>query len=779
LWCRAEYRQRWVQHLTVALLIGFVGAAVFTCFAAARRTNSAYGRYLRAQSISELEAGLPAGADVGQMRRQVEAVEGVEAAGAYDALFVGPDRPDILPGQNFMVFAPLDDVYARTLDRLVVLEGRMPATGSPDEIIVNERAARNFGLAVGSTFKARSIGANEQAVMEAGDFANIRFKGPAPTLRVVGIGRARVDLTGSTYVSQYGFASPAFARTYDDMYGFGAQLAGRLRAPPDREAAQRAIASIIGTDMNDLDEAGSALQDTARIQSIALLLIGLTALLAGALVISQAIVRMIRVRRSDVLGLRELGVDRATAVRFQTVAFLPTAFSGVLLAAVGAWIASRWFPTGLIRRAEPHPGMRADILVFALGAGTVLAAVSLRVAIAAARLTETERSRPSRRVAWTDRIPNALGPTSGTGVRWAVGRAEGKRPLTGFLAAIVGVAGLVAVTTYTGQLDYVVATPSSYGNPADSGIEVGSDRDVLSQARDFALEQDSIADIADFGVVGDVSVNGRSMQGWAVTDQRGHIGPTVIDGRVPARDSEAMLGTRTAKELEVGIGDVVRLTGSTKQQPELTVVGTGLFPVAESDRIADGIVVTQAILDAVHPNDQALGITFNWKPDVDVTAETERFSLLEVELSPALVPPDVANMRVVRSYPWWLAGFLVVLAMLATTNALFAATRRRRHEMAVLGAIGLSRRQLEGAVATQGVVIGALAAIVGMPTGLLVGKWLWTVHADRIGLSSAISIPFGMALVVGAVTVALTCVIAVAAGWGAMRTRVATALRTE
>jgi hypothetical protein len=127
LWCRAEYRQRWFQYVTVALLIGFVGAAVLTCAAAARRTNSAYPRYLRTQFIPDVEASLAESANLATVAKQVRAIEGVQAVGAYDALFAAPNRDGILPGQNFMVFTPLDDEYGRTVDRIIVLDGRMPA----------------------------------------------------------------------------------------------------------------------------------------------------------------------------------------------------------------------------------------------------------------------------------------------------------------------------------------------------------------------------------------------------------------------------------------------------------------------------------------------------------------------------------------------------------------------------------------------------------------------------------------------------------------------------
>ncbi|HEX5094565.1 MAG TPA: FtsX-like permease family protein, partial [Acidimicrobiia bacterium] len=92
---------------------------------------------------------------------------------------------------------------------------------------------------------------------------------------------------------------------------------------------------------------------------------------------------------------------------------------------------------------------------------------------------------------------------------------------------------------------------------------------------------------------------------------------------------------------------------------------------------------------------------------------------------------------------------------------------------------GFSRGQLRRASATQGIAMGLLAALVGVPLGLLVGKWVWTTHADRIGLSTAITLPIGVGLAIAAVTVVLTCLIAVAAGWRATRGRLATALRTE
>jgi hypothetical protein len=781
LWCRAELRRRWVQHLTVALLVGFVGAAVLTCVAAARRTDSVYERYVRTQAVPQLEFPLPEGASDAQIRtiaEQIRAVDGVAAAGSYDSLFAVPDVPDVLPGNDFQIFTPLDDQMTRTVDRPILVEGHMPA--AVDEVMVNERARERFGLRPGSTFTIRSIPVKDADAMRSGDFANVTFEGPQPTLRVTGVGRTRVDLTGSTYVNQYALSTPAFAEKYrPQIYGYGGLTDITLEPEADRDAVTRALQSVTETSPNPLDEGGSAFTDTARMQSIALALIGLTALIAGAFVISQAIGRMIRNSRPDLLALRELGLSRGISVVSVTAEYVPAAIAGTVLALVGAALGSMWFPTGLVGRAEVTRGVQVDGVVFGVGALAIVLLVVARALVGAIRATAAPREIRATRTSWTDRVGNALSPASGTGVRWAVGRAEGTRPTTAILATVIGIAGLLAVTTYTQQLDHVVATPATWGMPADAGSEVGDDPAVLAELRKGVEGLDAVDDISVYTLASRVDVDDVTMQVWAFDKVRGNIEPTIVAGRAPTRDTEAMLGTKTVGELNVAVGDTVRVVGTNKDPYELTVVGTGLFPNSDTDEIATGIVTTRRVLAALAPEEPRSGVVWNWKDGGDIDGAIETLSERGADVSPPTVPPDIANMRILRSYPWWLAAFLVILAILACSNALIVSSRRRRHEMAVLGALGFRRGQLRGALATQGVTVGVLASAIGIPLGLLVGKWVWTTHAERIGLGSTIALPLGYALAVAIVTLAITPLLAIACGRGALRGRLATALRSE
>ena len=47
MYARADLRRRWKSTVAVAILIGMAGAVVLTAYAGARRTDSAYPRYLR------------------------------------------------------------------------------------------------------------------------------------------------------------------------------------------------------------------------------------------------------------------------------------------------------------------------------------------------------------------------------------------------------------------------------------------------------------------------------------------------------------------------------------------------------------------------------------------------------------------------------------------------------------------------------------------------------------------------------------------------------------
>jgi ABC-type lipoprotein release transport system permease subunit len=90
------------------------------------------------------------------------------------------------------------------------------------------------------------------------------------------------------------------------------------------------------------------------------------------------------------------------------------------------------------------------------------------------------------------------------------------------------------------------------------------------------------------------------------------------------------------------------------------------------------------------------------------------------------------NYRAIGTTPALLGGALAVGAVSALALTLIASVRRRRRDLAVLRMLGFTNRQLAGVVAWQSTVAVGIGTIVGVPTGVIVGRLLWTRFADAI-----------------------------------------------
>jgi putative ABC transport system permease protein len=139
----------------------------------------------------------------------------------------------------------------------------------------------------------------------------------------------------------------------------------------------------------------------------------------------------------------------------------------------------------------------------------------------------------------------------------------------------------------------------------------------------------------------------------------------------------------------------------------------------------------------------------------------------------------------VRSYTsalpieYILVGFVSLLGLAAVSYVVGASIRRRRRDFAILEAMGLTRRQLWHTLTWQASTIGAIALIVGIPAGILLGRLSWRAFAQALGVGADPLVPGDALGIVGAAT-ALT-VLAIAGFFYASfrHSRPAVALRTE
>ena len=797
LWLRAELRRRWRLRVALALLIGVVGAVVLTVAAGARATSASYGNFLSRQAIpdDEFDSLTP------DARQGVAQLPGVRTAGAYAPLFVGPMRKDVVPGQDFIMFAAVDRNYGYAVDRPIVLQGRMPRRDAVDEVVVNESGENAYKLGVGARTSLRTLATDEQDAFLGGRFDQITFHGPTPNVHVVGVIRTRLDLGHVSYAKNYFLATPAFYKAYgEQIFGYPPQLDILLRKSADAGRFVALARQTVQTRFPDAAEQFdgravkstlTSIRDATRVQALSLGLVGLAAAIAGLLAVALISARSVAAASSDFPTLGALGVTRTGRAGLMAATLSPVAGCGVVLALVGATLASPLFPTAVARRTGAPPGIRFDLVTLIPGAALLVVVVLGAAALTAYQWSPVPALQSGLYVGPLDRVAGALPPSPRIGVRWALPRRDAiaGRSWTAVVGAIVGVCALVAALTYAAGLQHLVTTPSAYGWTFDVDSGGGTDPQATVQLRDTLLHDPVVGDVGLARISGSSHIGSTIGDVYGFESVRGRFEPAVLTGREPIGDDEILLATKTARSLHKGIGSSVGLVlGPGAPPAQFRVVGIGLLPTIESDQLAVGAATTRAALERIPGDNADLRDFFNQNthldalvrvaPGVNRNRAIAHLTQAGFASSVSAPPGDVHNLDLVRSYPLWLAGFLAAVGLFTIVNALVVSARRRSRQVGILRALGLTRPQIVGAVSSQGVTMAVVGALVGIPLGIAVGRWTWAASAHQLGVSQELGAPLAVLLTVVALGFVLLLVLGAAAGWWAGRATPASDLRT-
>jgi ABC-type lipoprotein release transport system permease subunit len=138
-----------------------------------------------------------------------------------------------------------------------------------------------------------------------------------------------------------------------------------------------------------------------------------------------------------------------------------------------------------------------------------------------------------------------------------------------------------------------------------------------------------------------------------------------------------------------------------------------------------------------------------------------------------------AHFRSIGATPAVLALALAAGAVVALVITLSASVRRRRRDLAMLRALGFKSRQLRAAVAWQASTNGLVGVVVGVPLGIVLGRWLWTLFARDIDAVLEPTVPVLSIVIVALITLALVNVMATLPGNTAAHTSTARVLRGE
>lgn len=790
-WFRVDAARRWRSLLVLALLVAVSAGTVATAFAGARRGASALERLAERTTPATIVLQ-PFG--IGFDWAKVRALPQVETFTTYAetdfALEGVPDDGLVVAG------IPEDTVLGTAIERPVVLDGRYADQARADEVMVTSRFVDSYGKGVGDTVTAL-LPTPEARRRDDLTSAGVQAGTIRVPLRIVGVVR-----------SPWFDDGPQSTGTVVPTVGFGRQYRANLVAPTTwssglirLKGGTAAVPSfradlVRATGRTDLDvrvlaEQLERRQHSASFEARSLGAFGVVALLAAVVLVGQALVRYVGSAIADLRVLRALGLTRRHSVLAALAGPLVAAVGGGTLGVVAAAVASRWFPIGSAAQAEPSPGVRVDLPVLAgvwLLAVLLVVATSAAVARVAVGSGAGQRRHPSPVAAAAARAGLPVPVVIGTRFAFDRGRGPTALPTRPALAgAVAGVLGVAAVLTFSAGVADAADNPARFGQTWQLETWMGfAGQDLVPERLSDVVARDpDVTGILEWHA--SIATDTRrqvNLEMYALLPHSGTVPPVLVRGRMPATATELTLAPETAHRMDAGVGDTVVLRGTRAAARQFTVVGIGFVPAGSRCSLcseASGAWLTRDGFSGLFESFQFHVGLIALRPGADVDAAVARLDRTGSALgSPAqfvrpFPPFAAADLQRVRTLPFALAGFLALLALGTVGHALSTAVRRRRHELAVLRALGMTRRQAREVVVTQ----ATLLALVGLAFGVPLGRTVWRVVADYTPIFYAPPSALGALLLAVPVTLLAAILLAAWPGRRAARLRIGELLRAE
>jgi hypothetical protein len=462
---------------------------------------------------------------------------------------------------------------------------------------------------------------------------------------------------------------------------------------------------------------------------------------------------------------------------------------GSLLAVVGSVALSPLFPFGVARRADPNVGLHADPFVLAFGATLLVAVVMLIGVVTGFRATSRSRSIKSKgALTFSHRLARAgLGPTVSNGIRMAFeSSADNSAAIpvrSAHLGSIFGVLALTGALLFTTNIHSLATSPDHYGWTWDFKTAYTSADNAPCGGTSYGLTRvQGLVSVSEV-CLQNIQINGRPESALAFTALRGpKIYPKTILGRSPRGPREVALGSATLRNLGKRVGDTVRAKGLGATYT-YTIVGQTVLPsFGQGQPIDDGAVFTgSGFAPLFDPNIFFRYFIGNYGSNADRAQVNRRISDIPELGNPSgpTLPIEISRLEQIAWFPLSVAFLLGGLSLLAVGSTLAVGIRRRHREFAIFKSLGFLRRQVNSTVAWEATAFAATGVVVGVPAGLVVGRFAWHLVAGNLGIQTTMVFPalIFLFLVVG--TFLIFNLVAIVPALLGSRIRPAEALRTE
>ncbi|WP_425826352.1 ABC transporter permease [Streptomyces fractus] len=816
LWVRIELRRRAPSLTVLALLVALASGTVMASVAGAIRGSTSLDRLLENSRPVDAVA-LP-----NDPKFDWEPIRKLPEVAALATFAVSGFQVDGIP-VDAVGFPPGDGEMLRTVERPAVLEGRVYDPHRVDEVVVSPGFPEKYGKGVGDhlTLRLATPGQLDRIQTEGSDGSDSagRLRGPVIRATIVGVVR-------SYWLSVGPGQGPGLLATPEVMRRYPKNILGakhttyvnalvRLKnGAADVPRFRKDLARVTGRDDIDVwNRAEQAAHDrhVVRFESASLLAFGLAALVAALFLVGQLLARYASVAAEELRVLRAMGMTPRQAGAGAGAAAGLAALVGALLGAVAAVVASQWMPIAAGARFEPNPGLDVDWRVLAPGVVLVAAAAWAGTSAAAWLALAADRVAPSPRRSAVARAAGRLGlpvPVV-VGVRFALepGRGRSAVPVRpALVGAVVGLLGVLAAFTFSAGVNDAAQHPERFGVTFQLGVYAGfNSHEIAGKPERTRTGAKAVAGDPKVASVTDTLdsiavVNGEPVATWSC----GPVGvgrlPTVLtQGRMPRNAREVVLAPTSAERAGAGVGDRVDVVGRDENHKgAFKVTGIGFVPEGPHNAYHQGAWITpgghRQLFGSGYKFHLLLIQLDHARPAVDHASEQalnkEGTRLAKVaskamhvpaamDISAVQPPDEAAEVREVRALPVVLGLFLLVLAIGAVGHALATAVRRRRHDVAVLRALGMTRVQCRLLVFTQATTLALIGLAFGVPLGVATGRTLWRAVAASTPLDYQPPLAVWALLLAGPLAVVAANLLATWPGRRAARLKVGQVLRAE
>ena len=822
---RTTFDRQWGGYLTVLLLIGLVGGLAMGAVAGARRTLASPAVYMARTNpysfgigtgVLDPLLGTSSGYDpvIINTIAHLPHVSKVVSDSGLNLVVLNkdgsPDKLDANPGNGS---GSIDGAYFTT-EKASVLHGRMPNPDNPHEFVVNSVVAQQLGLHVGEVVP---FGIYSNAQTEAPGFGTA---GVPPYRRIditlVGIVIDPVSVAADqTDLESLQIFTPALTRQLLSCcanYTVTGVLVNGDRGAVNRveQEAQRSLPEGYPVILSSTtDEVVVKAERSVKPLAIALAVFGGIAGLVALIVAGQVIGRQLRFGAEERRILRALGADPAETMIDGLLGLLMAIAIGSILAVAVAVALSPIAPIGVIRPVYPDRGFSWDWTVLGLGFAILLGGLGAVAAAIAYRQSPQRVDR--RRGRAIDRESSSASVVAGwglsapavEGVRFALDPGAGRNAVP-VRSAILGTAlalwVVVTTVTFGASLDSLVSHPNLYGWNWDYQLSGGSGSgDIPATQVTRLLEADHSVSAWSDAYFADLKIDGQTVPVLGGTPNA-PVQPPVLSGHGLQGSGQIVLGPLTLSQLGKHVGDAAEVDTGAARPSRLQIVGTATMPtIGDSGEqhleMGSGALLSSTLIPPAARNpfdDPTTGpeaIFVRLKSGVDHQAALESLQRIAnatstpsnfgVAVTSVLRPAEIVNYRSMGTTPVLLGVSLATGAVAALGLTLVASVRRRRRDLAVFKTLGFTRRQLAATVAWQSSVSVVIGVVVGVPLGIITGRWLWTLFATEINAVPTPTVPVGWIVAIAVGALVLANLVAAIPGRLAARTPTALVLRAD